>query len=123
MRLRPTLLHRRALALALAGWLLLAQLVGVQHLWSHLQAPAGTAAAQALAAAAPAPSVDDPAGEGLCRLCLGLAALGLALLPTLPRWALPRALPAPPAPWPLPPLRAGAASPFRARAPPATVLR
>lgn len=139
---RPTPTTRRALALWLAGLLLLTQQLGWQHLAAHLAggegiAPArlaahgidgGPAAAARAAAGDPAdattPAVDDAglAADGLCRLCLTLAALGLALLPAALRWRPPRSAP--------PPLRSASAArvaaaagvPFQARAPPRRVL-
>lgn len=123
MRRRPTLLlHRRALALALAWLLLLTQQVGLLHLLSHAHGPGlptpqrlvADAAAPALAAAADTPEAADE----LCRLCLGLAGLGLALVPA-PLPGLAGGL-APVAPrWqPLHHAAAQAVAAFQARAPP-----
>lgn len=121
----PLLLHRRALALALAWLLLLTQQVGLLHLLSHAHGPGGPAPQRGVAdAAAPAAAADrleaadgQPADD-LCRLCLGLAGLGLALVPALLPWL--RAGLAPVAPrWQA--LHHAAARPvaaFQARAPP-----
>lgn len=117
------MLHR-ALALALALLLLLTQQLGQQHRWSHgIGEAAGSVAwAPSVADAAPAPNGPAPAdsgpADGLCQVCLLLAALAVAALPALLRWlglALPGA-----APLAAPPLRRCRApgAPYQARAPP-----
>ena len=75
----------RLLALSLSLVLLLTQQLGELHLLSHvLQSPAHRAM---LAQADPGNSASEPhravAGDALCQVCLVLATLGAATLPTL----------------------------------------
>lgn len=85
---RPlSLLHRRALSLALGLLLLLTQQLGLRHLLSH--AAAGATGPAAVAAVDHTPR-GDAAADGLCQVCLALAAIGLAALPASWRWLAPR---------------------------------
>lgn len=119
-------MRHRVLSLSLALLLLLTQQLGAAHLLSHVLHPGGLGpahadhghAAAALVPADTAAATHADAGDALCQVCLVLATLLAAALPTLWRWRLPRlwsaalALPAtqPPA------RRPGA--PYRARGPP-----
>jgi len=112
----------RTRAFALALMLLFAQQFGVLHSLSHVRLqPAGVAVVATDSAAVKAatdPTVAELPADGLCQVCLLLAALGAAALPAGLQWltARPGGLhgnrPAPPA------LQARPGAPYLARAPP-----
>ena len=86
-------LNRRFLAIALVLLLLVTQHLGLQHMLGHaLQSDAATAVHALAAHAADQAAGGDPtdaadeAADGLCKLCLLLATLGVATLPALLQW-------------------------------------
>ncbi len=95
-------LNRRLLAIALALLLLITQHLGLQHLLGHaLQgdvaargqatlsaraADGAAAGAGVVAAHGAGEDTADDAADGLCKLCLLLATLGVASLPALLQW-------------------------------------
>ncbi len=114
-------MRRRLLALSLSLVLLLTQQLGALHLLSHVLQPAAHTALLAQAE----PDNSGPrahradAGDALCQVCLVLATLGAATLPTLWGWLARQvrtAMPlAPPRPAPSRPVPAH----YHARGPPA----
>ena len=119
----------RTRAFALALLLLLTQQFGVLHSLSHVRLlPAGVAvagaatasngtAAQAATEPSHAASTELPA-DGLCQVCLLLAALGAAALPALLQWRAERQRSLNPNRPALPAWRARPGAPYLARAPP-----
>ena len=132
---------QRALALALALLLLLTQQLGVQHRWSHdLGLPAAALSGLAFSEASPARADvgllasdqagdqpgDQPTDSGTgaasdshCQVCLVLAALAVAALPGLLRWALQRQPLQRALAWRARPPQAVPRRRYQARAPPA----
>jgi hypothetical protein len=113
----------RTRAFALALLLLVTQQFGVLHSLAHVRLLTTATAGVATDSTAGRSAIADPVGselpsDGLCQICLLLAALGAAALPVLLQWLAvcqPKLHPRQPAP-PAAPARPGA--PHQARAPP-----
>ena len=113
-------MRRRLLALSLSLVLLLTQQLGALHLLSHVLQPAAHTAvlAQAdLGNSGPAAHRAD-AGDALCQVCLVLATLGAATLPTLWGWLARQARVALPLSPQRPAPSRAAPAPYQARGPP-----
>jgi len=79
-------MRRRLLALSLSLVLLLTQQLGAVHLLAHLVPPAGPAHAHAQADAGATAHAQADAGDALCQVCLVLATLAAACLPSACGW-------------------------------------